>query len=207
MDVIIDELHMDLAESEKLYRYNSSARPGDKKTRFLHIYLYNKGETFVLKNTYVAYLRAKKADKNIVCRDSSLSEKDIQINTIKNYISIELIPQLISCAGIVECELEIQDGEQSICTNKFIIKVGNPVIGVTDIKSTSDYGSFKNALGQELEDYLKDNPIENNVYYGSEEPPEDSVIWIDPDTDSDTNDDELITEEQIIKIWNDIKNE
>lgn len=78
-----------------------NAKQLDKKSRFLSVTCYNKGEPFIVSAQHSAYIRYKKADEHSVFNKCTID---------KGKVIVELTEQMLAASGICYADLMIIDG-------------------------------------------------------------------------------------------------
>ncbi len=116
------------------------AKRGDTGTRELIACISGQGNAFKPSDAASAVINAKKPDGTCVCADCTVENGKIRC----------VFPsQLISAAGVTECELEVYDGNMNRLTSpRFDIIVEDVLYDENAVVSTDDYSALVSALAR-----------------------------------------------------------
>lgn len=131
----IKEITVDL--SGEMYFNYITAVQGDEKSRFVKITILSGGLAFFPTAGARAALRCKKPDGTFVLNDATIGEDGA--------ITTELTENMLAAVGNCRCEVTIYEGESSLTTVPFIVKV-TPGAVDPEIESTDEYTALTKAL-------------------------------------------------------------
>ena len=133
----IKEFTVDL--SGEMYFNYITATQGDENSRFVKITVVSGGLNFSAPKGATAVLRCKKPDGTFALNDAQIEEDGT--------ITAELTENMLAAVGNCRCEVTIYDGESSLTTVPFIVKV-TPGAVDPQIESTDEYQALTKALSE-----------------------------------------------------------
>lgn len=124
-------------------------KQGDASTRFVLVTLTKDGETYIPEEGTSMLFRCEKPDGHGVIEDSVKKDEELDrflvVDNEDGTVSIELVEQVMTCAGRCRCDLCLYKNEQILSSMQFIIQVF-PSPNTTSLAVSSD--DFRNLISR-----------------------------------------------------------
>ena len=133
----IKEITVDL--SGEMYFNYITAVQGDEKSRFVKITILSGGLVFSPPSGARAVLRCKKPDGTYVLNDAVIEDSGV--------VTAELTENMLAAVGNCRCEVTLYQGETSLTTVPFIVKVTPGVVN-PQIESTDEYTALTKSFAE-----------------------------------------------------------
>ena len=136
-----------------------TAVQGDNKTRFVKVSFTQNNQKYTIPQNATAAVRVIKPDGHMV-----LNNCDIEYNSV----TINLTEQILSTAGICNCEITLfDDNGSSLTSANFLIKVRKALTGPQEIKSSNEFSLLTELItdSKKLIDQVKSS-LEKGEFIG-----------------------------------------
>lgn len=125
-------------------------KQGDTSARFIHARIYHGHEIFIPGAEQTILFREEKPDGTGVVMDSTYIDTELNrclvVNNLDGTVTIELVSQTTTCAGLCKCDLCFLQDEKTLSTASFILDVAaSPAIS-DNVVSSDDFRTLINAL-------------------------------------------------------------
>ena len=133
---VVTNLSLDLAVDQPSKKV-ISAKQGDARTRFLHISLFNNGDSFEFEQGINARFKVLKPDKNVVVNDAEI---------VENTIVCELTQQILALPGLEIAEISLYKENQLLSTYYFYIDVKKSAVTGDTVESTDEVKTLETII-------------------------------------------------------------
>lgn len=136
--MVIEKINLDL--SLKMLPVTVKAKQGDRESRHIEASLFYNNLNYNVPPSATVLISYSKPDKKKV---ENTIEKE---NVIGNRVTFPLTEQMLTVAGIANCDVKILNGNGIISTATFKVHVEPQAVPDGAVKSTDEYNALVNAL-------------------------------------------------------------